>query len=96
MDGSGIIVGATGIRHVVEKGNTRWDAVLVNGVAWGHGVGIVGEEVDNLGIVGRAHCFGHGEGGVVDRSDRPLMESRLIGWRRCEGLIVRGKELLKR
>lgn len=84
-DGSGVCRRTSGICDKVEQRHFCRRAVLVYGIDGGEGVC---GEIDDLRRVVWAHRFGHDEGRVVDRPDRPLAEGGLVGGWRGKRIVV--------
>lgn len=80
-NGSRQVTRARWIRHEIEEGNTDGVSILVDAVGRSVDASIVRIEIQDLGGIGRAQRFGRDKCGVVNGSDGPLVEGRLISGR---------------
>jgi len=80
-DGSGDITRTRRVRNKVEQRNPHRITFLVNCICGSEDVSSIRVEIENLGRIRRAECFGHDQSRVVYRSNCPLMEGGLIGRR---------------
>jgi len=70
-----------GVADEVDKDNTDWVAIFVDAKCRGIFISIVSLKVKNLRLIRRAKDFGHDERRIIDRSNGPLVEFRLVSRR---------------
>jgi len=76
------------VANKVDKDNTDWVAIFVDAEGRGILVAIVSLKIKNLGLIRIAKDFSHNERRIIDRSNGPLMEIRLVSWRSWEACSV--------
>ena len=74
------------VRQIIEQCHPDHIAILVDCVRGCVRIRVVGEQVNNLGIVRAAEDLGADKCRVVNRPYRPLVEETLSCWRWCERL----------
>jgi len=81
-----IVIRSRRIREVVDKNQSLWHTVFVDGISWGTVAIAIEAEIEHLGFVVPAQRLGSNESRVVCRTNSPLAELSLVCWGRGEWL----------